>query len=169
MIKTTPPAILFWFCIYLFATGVVGLMCYNCASTKAFSECESDVAELKKGVHSKFAVNCSAYANLTHSYCSIETHRANGQVKAIIRECGDGEFSFKTTTPGFSKMRHLNGRTNVTICSYVDNTMVCASLCNASDMCNYLPSSADTGSLKRSASAILFLVWLDVYLLPIIK
>lgn len=161
MSQTTPSAILFCFLIYVYVSGVIGLMCYNCASTKPFSKCESDVRELRKGLRSKFAVNCSDYANLTTPYCSIETHRSNGQIKVLIRECSDGTFSFRTSDRGYAKMKHLNGHTNITICSYVSDIMVCASLCNK-DMCNYLESSAKTGSWANPLAAILVVanIWL---------
>lgn len=131
MSQTTPSAILFCFLIYVYVSGVIGLMCYNCASTKPFSKCESDVRELRKGLRSKFAVNCSDYANLTTPYCSIETHRSNDKYDVLIRGCGDDVYPFKING---SIVRVLGNKTNVTVCSSL-NVNTCAHFCK-SDFCN---------------------------------
>lgn len=127
------------FCIFLLviltAYSVFGLHCYHCASNEENSECQSDVEELKLGVFSKFALNCSLLANVKKPVCALETVSTNGVITKIIRSCSNGSsFSFDSKLPHLQNMKTLNPETNVSICGFHQG-LICVSLC-VTNMCN---------------------------------
>lgn len=129
----------------------------SCQSSRPFSECESNIKELRKGALSKYAVNCSDYNNLSHNYCSIESYIQNGKANVILRACTDGIFSFSLSQLPYHKFKYLNPEKNMTMCTVIGYMAVCATLCST-DMCNG-PSGASS-NVSWAISVQLFLGYL---------
>ncbi|XP_029651566.1 uncharacterized protein LOC115224789 isoform X1 [Octopus sinensis] len=126
-----------------------GLFCYSCEGSQPFSKCESDIREYRRGMDSKFAVNCSKYSHMKEPYCGIERYMKNGQVQAIIRDCNDETFSFTMNNSPYKKLRKVNGNYNISVCTYImsEAAILCVSLCNE-DMCNGIFGKSDCITLS---------------------
>lgn len=124
------------FLILITAYSVLALHCFHCASNVLSSPCETDVKELKEGVFSDYAKNCSDY-NIANPVCAIEIHKEKdaGATQRIFRTCSNGkDFTFDMQLPHFKKFSQLNAKSNVTICTHYQH-FICVSICDK-DMCN---------------------------------
>ncbi|GAB1602192.1 uncharacterized protein LOC115224789 isoform X1, partial [Argonauta hians] len=139
-----------------------GLSCYSCSGSMPFSKCESDRKEFRRGLDSKYAVNCTEYSNMKTPYCAIESYMRNGEVYAIIRDCNTRDYSVNTKHNKYKILGYLNPRNNKTLCTVTGWSAMCITLCDT-DMCNG-PSKAHHVT-PLSVAVLLFVSWLTGCLL----